>query len=204
MKRVVPRLLLWLSVLLAGGCGVSAEGPGQAPPGFTSQRTGDVHDFDYLIGAWATRQQRLKARNSGSQEWASAPANSHCAHRYLDGGVIVEESHFPDNAPAGLFIYAFDRQKRQWSIYWVNAKTGQLDPPLVGGFAGGRGEFYADDHDGARAIRVRVVWTLSDRGHARWEQAFSYDNRTWETNWISDFTRSADPLVCAAERTPPA
>lgn len=203
MKRMALRhLLLCGSLLLAAGCGTGEEGAGSVPPGFTTQHGGELHDFDYLIGAWTTRQQRLKVRNSGSGEWVAAPANSHCAHRYLDGGAIVEESRSPDAAPAGLFIYAFDRQRSQWSIYWLNAKTGQLDPPLVGGFVGPRGEFYADDHDGRRAIRVRVVWTLSDRDHARWEQAFSYDNRTWETNWISEFTRSADPGGCSAERAP--
>jgi len=27
------------------------------------------------------------------------------------------------------------------------------------------------------------------RFDARWEQAFSFDDRTWDTNWTADFTR---------------
>ena len=205
MKRPLPRYLarclICLLAALGGACG---DGAAKAPPGFTQQRRGDLHDFDYLIGAWTTQQRRLQARNSGSSEWVSAPANVHCAARYLDGEAIVEESRSPGNAAAGLFLYAFDRQRRQWSIYWMNAKTGQLDPPLIGGFAAGRGEFYGEDHDCSRAIRVRVLWSTSHRDHARWEQAFSYDNQAWETNWVSDFTRSAQPRACSADLRPAA
>ncbi|HWZ64240.1 MAG TPA: hypothetical protein VNX02_14580 [Steroidobacteraceae bacterium] len=168
------------------------------PPGFTSARTGGSHDFDYLVGAWTTQQRRLKSRDVGSSEWLEPPANRHCAVSYLDGRAIVEESRFPSKEPAGLFFYTFSPQTRQWSIYWLNGKTGQVDPPLVGGFAAGRGEFYAEDVDNGRPIKVRVTWTVADHNHARWEQAFSYDNRTWETNWISDFTRGDPATICSA------
>lgn len=177
--------------------GSSADSQAESPPGFTTTHTGEPHDFDYLVGAWTTRQRRLKARDVGSSEWSDAPANRHCAVTYLDGRSIVEESRFPGNAAAGLFIYVFSPQGRQWSIYWVNGKTGQMDPPLSGGFVGARGEFYGEDVDNGRPIKVRVIWTVADRDHARWEQAFSYDNRTWETNWTSDFTRDDPGRICA-------
>jgi hypothetical protein len=41
--------------------------------------------------------------------------------------------------------------------------------------SGRPGEFYAVDRDD---------------DHARWEQAFSYDDRTWQTNWTADFERA--------------
>jgi hypothetical protein len=166
------------------------------PPGYSMMRTGNVHDFDYLIGAWTTQQKRLKARGVGSTEWIEAPANKHCAVSYLDGTAIVDESRLPTNAAAGLFLYTFNPGKGQWSIFWVNPKTGQPDPPDLGGFTGSRGEFYADDVDNGRPIKVRIIWTTLDHDHARWEQAFSFDNRTWETNWISDMTRADPSVIC--------
>jgi hypothetical protein len=72
-----------------------------------------------------------------------------------------------------------------------------MDPPVVGGFVGTRGELYGEDQDNGRPIKVRIIWTETDRDHARWEQAFSYDNRTWETNWISDFTRGVRGEICS-------
>jgi hypothetical protein len=67
---------------------------------------------------------------------------------------------------------------------------------MVGGFEGNRGEFYADDHESGRSIKVRFIWTEQDHDHARWEQAFSYDDRTWETNWTAEFTRADTSKVC--------
>jgi hypothetical protein len=49
----------------------------------------------------------------------------------------------------------------------------------------------ADTYDG-KDIRARFVWSDITADSARWEQAFSVDGeRTWITNWIVDFTRSA-------------
>jgi hypothetical protein len=167
-----------------------------AAAGVSGSVSGNKDDFDYLVGAWTTRQKRLKARGVGSSEWIEAPPNQHCAQTYLGGLAILEQSQSPEHQPAGLFLYTFNTTKQQWAIYWVNGKTGQLDPPNIGGFAGTKGEFYGDDEDNGRPIRVRIVWTKSDQDHARWEQAYSYDGRTWETNWISDFTRGDPAVIC--------
>jgi hypothetical protein len=176
--------------------GPSASVGGESPAAFSTTHTGDIHDFEYLIGAWTTQQRRLKARGVGSSDWIEAPANQHCAVSYLGGLDIVEDSWSPAKTPSGLFLYTFNPGKQQWAIRWVNPKTGEPDPPSVGGFAGMRGEFYGEDVDNGRPIKVRIIWTKLDRDHARWEQAFSYDNRTWETNWITDFTRGDPAVIC--------
>jgi len=65
-----------------------------------------------------------------------------------------------------------------------------IDPPVVGPFVDGRGEFYGDDvHDG-KPIRVRYLWSGITPTTAHWEQAFSADGgQTWETNWHMESTR---------------
>jgi hypothetical protein len=89
----------------------------------------------------------------------------------------------------------FNVKKRQWSIYWVNSRDGVMFPPVVGGFDGDRGEFYGEDEDDGRPVKVRFVWTKLGPDRAHWEQAFSSDGRTWETNWMNDLVR-ADPATC--------
>jgi hypothetical protein len=50
----------------------------------------------------------------------------------------------------------------------------------------------AEVFDG-RHIFNRFIWTVTSRDACRWEQAFSVDGgRTWETNWIMDFTRQGE------------
>jgi hypothetical protein len=193
-------LLLTAALLASIGTRVAAFGDvaqnQPLPPGYSTSLKGATHDFDYLIGAWTTHQKRLKDLAMGSHEWIEAPANQHCAVPYLNGQTIVEQSQFPDNRPAGLFIYTFSPTQQQWSIRWVNGKTGELEPAYVGGFRGPRGEFYGDDDYNGRPIKVRIIWTNPDRDHARWEQSFSFDDRTWEVNWISDFTRADRSVIC--------
>ncbi len=170
------------------------------PPGYSMSRTGTVRDFDYFVGAWSTTQHRLKTRNDGHQVWETFPATL-CMEPYLNGLVTVDEMYMPTKGKAGVTIRAFDVRKRQWSIYWISSADGVLDVPgVVGGFHGHHGEFYGDDVDDGRPIRVRYTWDEIDHDHARWEQAFSYDNRKWETNWMGDFVRADPAKLCKNNR----
>ncbi|MDQ2776833.1 MAG: hypothetical protein M3Y57_18225, partial [Acidobacteriota bacterium] len=111
----------------------------QLPPGFTLTRTGNTHDFDYFAGAWTTNQRRLKARGAASVAWEEFPATQ-CLTLYLGGAATIDEMWMPTKGVAGLTLRTFDPAKRQWSIYWVSSRTGQLDPvPTVGGFHGNHG-----------------------------------------------------------------
>jgi len=200
IKRL-RRFILALILAVASFCprAIVAQS-GEGPPGFSMNRTGTVHDFDYFAGGWTTVQRRLKARGVGSNGWEEFTGNL-CMRQYLDGAATVDELYFPTKHSAGLTLRLFDAAQHQWSIYWASSSTGRLDPaPVVGGFDGARGEFYANDHDQGRPIKVRYLWTKIDQNHARWEQAFSYDNRTWETNWTADFARANEREVCSEGR----
>jgi hypothetical protein len=181
--------------------GISALAPAaqgadsKSASGFTLTRTGGAHDFDYFQGAWTTTQRRLKARGVGSTEWEEFPATL-CMALYLDGIATVDEIWFPTKQWAGLTLRTFDLEKKQWSIYWISSASGKLDTPVVGGFSGQRGEFYGEDRDAGRAVKVRYTWLEVDNDHAHWEQAFSYDDRTWETNWTAEFVRTDATRAC--------
>ena len=206
LNRCSRHLVLGLSITLGAGAalrtvpGPAAQPAGVMPPGYTMARTGALHDFDYFVGAWITHQRKLKARGVGSSEWEEFPATL-CMTTYLDGAATVDELYMPTRHVAGLTLRTFDPQQHQWSIYWVNSAIGKLDPvPEVGGFDRNRGEFYARDHDAGRPIKSRYVWTKVDHDHAHWEQAFSFDDRTWETNWTADFERADAAQVCVNGR----
>lgn len=192
---ILPVFLV-ASALTANAAEPSKREDASSLPGYTTARQGDAHDFDYFEGGWTTQQHKLKARGVGSKEWDDFPGTL-CMTPYLGGAATIDEIYFPTKGTAGLTVRVFDPKNRQWSIYWVNSAVGKLDPvPVVGGFSGDRGEFYAEDRDGGRAVKVRYLWTKIDRDHARWEQAFSYDDKSWETNWTADFTRADAAAVC--------
>lgn len=181
------------AALAFAACATAQEA---ALPGFTMERAGNIHDFDYFEGAWTTTQHRLRTRTPGSNDWEDFPGTL-CMTRYLDGAATVDELYFPTRRAGGLTLRLFDRAHGQWAIYWVNSAIGRLDPiPVVGGFEGNRGEFYARDTIDGRSIKVRYLWTIIDHDHARWEQAFSFDDRTWDTNWVAAFTRAEPAALC--------
>jgi len=202
MRRAATRTLPIASCAGLAVLGVAApvdRSQASVPPGYTTSRTGDAHDFDYFAGGWTTHQRRLKTRGVGSTEWEEFPATL-CMSLYLDGMVTADELYFPTKGWAGFTLRTFDLEKRQWSVYWVSSTSGRVDVPVVGGFEGDHGEFYGEDRDNGRPVKVRYVWAKLDRDHARWEQAFSYDDRSWETNWTADFTRADPATTCEAGR----
>lgn len=151
--------------------------------------TGDLHDFDFFVGDWTFRNRRLKQRWVGSDDWDEFPASLRCESR-MGRVVNLDEGVFPTKGWQGMTVRVFNLQERRWYLYWINSATGQLFPPVAGGFDGDRGEFYGDDTDEGRAIKVRFRWTRVDKDHARWEQAFSLDGKVWETNWTMEHTRA--------------
>lgn len=156
---------------------------------YTRDRQGSRQDFDFIAGEWNVLNHRLRDRGVGCNEWETFPA-THRGGLYLDGIANVDEMTMPEPRGKGMTLRTFDLARRQWSIYWISSKDGLLQPPVHGGFSGNQGVFYGEDRDGARPVKVRFIWTVLDAREARWEQAFSYDDASWETNWVMEFTRA--------------
>jgi hypothetical protein len=179
----------------------SDASPGPLPvadPGtyaYSTGVTGGLHDFDFLAGAWTLRNRRLVKRLAGSHEWEEFPAVD-CAQIYLGAVVNVDELQFPTKGWAGVTFRNFDTEKNQWAITWVSSRNGKLTPPVYGGFHGDRGEFYGDDEDDGRAVKVRFLWIKQGPDHAHWEQAFSLDGKTWEVNWVNELSRADPSTTC--------
>jgi len=168
---------------------VAAAPTHAATPSVNALPTGDVHDFDFFVGTWNIVSRRLKKRWVGSDDWDVFPATFRSENR-LGGVVNIDEGVFPTKGWSGMTLRTFNLEKRQWFIYWISSRNGELNPPVIGGFSGDRGEFYGDDTDDGRPIKARFLWTRQGPNAARWEQAFSVDGKQWETNWIMDHTRA--------------
>ncbi len=151
-------------------------------------------DFDFLIGQWQVHNRRLKQRQVGSTTWEEFPATMQ-ARVMLDGAVSVDEITFPSQGFSGMTLRTLDPATKRWSIYWINSASGRLEPPVHGGFDGARGEFFGDDCDGGRAVRVRFIWTRLGPCAARWEQAFALAGGAWEDNWVMELRRIQEEPV---------
>jgi hypothetical protein len=150
-------------------------------------------DFDFLIGRWQVHHRRLRERLKGSTSWEEFEGTT--VARKILGGLGNIDENIMDRASGrleGFTLRLYNPVSQQWSIYWAANVTGILETPMVGGFEAGRGEFYSQEIFEGRSIFNRFIWSVFNENACRWEQAFSADGgKTWETNWIMDFTRQS-------------
>jgi hypothetical protein len=151
-----------------------------------------VNDFDFLVGSWRIHNRRLRSVLSGADEWYEFEATSWC-RPLLAGAANVDEFLAPSLGLTGMTVRTLDPRTGEWSIYWASTTApGPLQPPVVGRFTDGVGEFFCDDDYAGKAIRVRYIWSEIGEGTARWEQAFSPDDGdNWETNWVMQLERTS-------------
>jgi hypothetical protein len=173
--------------LLTGTAG-ACEADRMKPSG-AGLPTGDIHDFDFFVGTWHGVNRRLKKRWVGSTDWDVFPGTLTCGS-HLGGVVSLDyDVNFPTKGWSGTTVRTFNIKQKQWYIYWINSITGDLFPPVVGGFTGNVGEFFGDDTDEGRPVKARFRWTRKGPDNALWEQAFSLDGKAWEWNWSCEHTR---------------
>ncbi|HEY4083455.1 MAG TPA: NIPSNAP family protein [Burkholderiaceae bacterium] len=147
-------------------------------------------DFDFLVGRWSVRNRRLMTRLRGNtSDWREFDAMIE-AWSHMGGQVSFDEIHFESEGFSGATMRSLDMQTKQWSIYWINSRSGKVFPPVQGGWCGARGEFYGVDEDDGRTVLVRFVWERVSANALRWTQAFSIDGgRSWEDNWRMEMSR---------------
>jgi hypothetical protein len=158
-----------------------------------AQRDGQ-HDFDPLIGSWKFHVKRIVDPLTDSKTWVELEGTGVC-YKIWDGRAQMDtiELDGPSGHIEGLTLRTYDPQSHQWRLYWANSKNGKLDPPQVGEFKNGRGEFFAQDTIDGKTILIRYVWTDLATKSPHFEQSFSDDGgKTWEVNWITDQTRVTD------------
>ncbi len=166
--------------------------PRERPSMLLPTELGSPTDFDFFIGNWDVKHQRLRARLAGSTEWECFSGCS-IASKILGGYGNIDDNIL--NLPSGTYraatLRSFDPRSTTWSIWWLDSRTpGTLDVPVVGRFDNGVGTFIANDTFEGKPVVVRFRWSVPAPDSPRWEQAFSPDGgETWETNWIMEFTR---------------
>lgn len=149
------------------------------------------HDFDFEFGSWTVRLQRLAHPLAGSHAWVHY-AGTNVDRRVWGGRANLGELEVANGTDRieGLSLRLYEPRTCEWNIYFANSGFPSIGIPTVGSFANGRGTFYDDERLAGRPIRVRFTFSGISSSAFRFEQSFSPDaGKTWEVNWIADFTR---------------
>ena len=189
-------LMLCLLLLVSYSVPMPAQTESKASPPAAS-RDGS-HDFDPLLGTWKYHLKRRLHPLTGSNEWVEFEGTGTC--RKVWDGSEFEQAEFnaPNNRIEGAVWRLYNPESHQWRLYWANRKTGIIDPPQVGEFKDGVGEFYAQDTINGKTILIKFHWTNLSTATPHFEQSFSDDGgKTWEVNWITDQTRVSDTVAHA-------
>ena len=153
--------------------------------------TSSANDFDFLVGYWNIHNRKLKTRLNGCTEWIEFDAKQEMK-KVLNGlGNTDSFKTIVDDKPfEGMTLRLFNPATKLWSIYWADSNVGVLDPPVLGSFDNGSGEFYGNDMFNGKEIMVKFKWDKTDPDRPVWSQAFSEDEgRTWEWNWYMYMTK---------------
>jgi hypothetical protein len=180
LRRVICGALLCCAIALPPAYGFAATAP-----------VDGRHDFDFEFGRWKMHLLRLQHPLTGSTAWTAYDGTS-VVRKVWDGRANLGEIELdgPAGHVEGLSLRLYNPDAHQWGLSFSNSANGLLGQPTVGGFANGRGEFYDQETFEGRAIFVRFIFSNIAANAFRFEQAFSDDGgKTWETNWISTFTR---------------
>lgn len=187
--HVLSSVLIFAAYSLPAIAQTDSGAPTTAPQ-TTTQRDGQ-HDFDPLIGSWKYHLKRRLNPLTGSNTWIEFEGTGVC-YKIWDGHAQLDtiEVDGPNGHIEGLTLRLYNPQSHQWRLYWANSKIGIMDPPQVGEFKNGHGEFYAQDTINGRTILIRYDWSGMTSNSPHFEQSFSDDGgKTWEVNWITDQTR---------------
>ena len=181
------RALLLATAGLALPAGSAAGAPSPAP-GATAPAGGEGKpgQFDFLTGSWNIHNRRRK----GPDAWDEFPGESTC-WSVMGGHGSIEDLRIPARDFAGLGIRLLDRERKLWTDFFVNVRSGVLaPPPITGRLVDGVFLFEAEDEDAGQKVLFRSVWDRITKTSCRWYQTSSKDGgKTWVDDWVMAWTR---------------
>jgi hypothetical protein len=197
IKRIQAWLVMCSLVVLLRplpGLGQNSDAAKAASQTSPPERDGQ-HDFDFELGSWKIHLKRLVHPSTGPTTWVEFDGTS-VTRKIWDGRAQVEQFETDSSAGGhieGLTLRLYNPQSHQWRLYWANSKVGILDPPQIGEFKNGLGEFYAQDTIAGKTILIRFIWSNTNTNTPHLEQSFSDDGgKSWQVNWITDQVRVGD------------
>ncbi len=191
------RMALLLPILVTACCGANAQqtkpNPVPAPPALHD----GAHDFDSLLGNFNFHLHFMLHPLTSTPDWTDMSGTGACYSVWNGRAQLdtVELDSASGGHVEGLTLRLYDRNSRQWRLYWANNRIGRLDPPQIGDFRDGRGDFYTTDTINGKTTLIRYDWSRMTSGTPHFEQAFSPDGgRSWEVNWITNQTRTGNAV----------
>jgi hypothetical protein len=177
---------------------VNAEGTLEVVASQTSSHA----DFDFLKGEWKLNNRKLKTRLNHCTDWIAFDATV-VNRALLNGMANLDVCRTISNGIAyeTISFRVFNPATRLWSSYWIDGKTGIMDPVVIGSFSGDIGTFYGKNIYNSIPVLVMFRWDKTDPEKPEWSQAYSTDKgKTWEWNMMNASHRLRDSTAAVFMR----
>jgi hypothetical protein len=152
------------------------------------------HDFDFNYATWHTKITTYDRAKEGTVK--SAKLQGTVAVRKLwHGRALMEEIH-ASGGIAGITLFLYDPQTKQWSQTFAGKGDGVFERSMVGGFTRGVGTLVAfpSANDGEMQL-VREVWSDIRPTTHHFEIQYSADGgATWQSSFVADLARVGSGL----------
>lgn len=186
-----------LSALLALAASLTAAQSVPAAVPAPASLADGAHDFDSLMGNFTFHLHYMLHPLTTTPDWTDMDGSGAC-YPVWNGRAQLDTVELDGPAGShmeGLTLRLYDRNARQWRLYWSNSRVGRIDPPQIGEFRNGHGDFYTTDTINGKTTLIRFDWSRMSSRTPHFEQAFSPDGgQTWEVNWITGQTRTGDAV----------
>jgi hypothetical protein len=148
------------------------------------------HDFDFAVGEWHTHVTRILDPFSGGTQSVTLDGTKTARPIWSGRGWLEEiEANGPGGHWEGATLLTYSPETGQWSQTYFDSENG-VQPPSIGSFNGGRGEFYSTAVFHGRTVLERGVWSDVTADSHRYEIFLSQDGgRSWALRFKADLTR---------------
>ena len=148
------------------------------------------HDFDFARGSWHTHAIQVSDPFDGGAH-TQVLDGTKIARPIWNGRAWLEEieADGPSGHWEGASLFVYNPRAGQWSQTYIDG-SGETDPPTIGSFSDGRGEFYGAEVYQGRTVLVRGVWSNITADAHRYEIFYSRDGgRNWVSAFRAELTR---------------
>jgi hypothetical protein len=149
------------------------------------------HDFDFARGVWHTHITRVLDPFAGGTHTVTMDGTK-TARPVWGGRAWLEEieADGPNGHWEGATFFIYNPKSGQWSQAYIDSASGEIEPPTIGSFKDGRGEFFSTEVYQGRTILVRGEWSEITANAHRYEISYSQDGgRTWASVFNAYLTR---------------
>jgi hypothetical protein len=148
-----------LFLLLVLAANFTSVGIAIAQPESIKKERGGMNNFDFLTGKWTITHRRLENPFQPKPDWSTFET-AYEAWSLLGGLASMDKVYgeLKGEYFEGVSVRTYDKDKNEWTIYWMDVWNSTLREQVRGSFENGVGVFYGEEKHKGVTYPMRFLW----------------------------------------------